>query len=161
MTSLSPNASEPTTTMTSPGIVAPLAADNWARREGAALKVQVQRPGHGVVVLHAEGELDSASEVRLAEPLRHRLTCTAGTVVLDLSGVTFLDTTGAVTLLEGAARAQSHDKQLLMISSPAVDRVLRLIDVNNRFTYANGLDDIMAGRPLDFPPGRSAKAGRP
>lgn len=94
---------------------------------------------------------------RLAEPLRQRLTCTAGTVVLDLSAVTFLNSHAAVTLLDGVARAHSNGKRLRIISSPAADRLLRLIGVDDRFTYARGLDDVLRGEPVGE---RNAVAGR-
>ena len=33
------------------------------------------------------------------------------------------------------------------ISSPAADRLLRLIGVDDRFTYTRGLDDVLRGEP--------------
>lgn len=145
MATLAPNAPGPTTTP--PEDAAPLDATSRTRQDGAGLKLRVQRPGEGIVVLHAEGELDSAGAARLAEPLRQRLTCTAGTVVLDLSAVSFLNSHAATVLLDGAARAHSNGKRLRIISSLAADRLLRLIGVDDRFTYTRGLDDVLRGEP--------------
>lgn len=118
---------------TGPG--APAAAPGFAVHE--------ERPGRGAVVLRAVGELDAASADRLTDPVRRRLASTADTLVLDLSAVSFLDTAGAVALLEAAARAKTRDARLRVISSSAVDRVLQLIDVADEFTYADGVGEVL------------------
>ncbi len=110
---------------------------------GWPLRVRVHRPVHDVVVLRARGDLDIAAEPRFTEVLRHRLTCTAPTVVLDLSAVSFLDTTGAVALLEAATRSGTSGKHLRVISSPAVDRLLGLLEVSDRFAYAGSVDEVV------------------
>ncbi len=109
----------------------------------AELTLRMHRPRRDVVVIHARGVLDMASEPRFAELLRPRLACTVGTVVLDLSEVSFLDTAGAVTMLEAATRARLNGKHLRVVSSSAVDRLLALIEVSDRFTYVSGFDDVL------------------
>lgn len=57
-------------------------------------------------------------------------------VVLDLSGVSVMTTAGAVAVLEAKVRAELHSVSLLLVTSPAVDRLLTgLIEVTDRFTY--------------------------
>lgn len=116
------------------------------------LRVRVSRPGSGVVVLHAGGSLDTAGERRFSEPLRQRMACTAPTVVLDLSAVTFLNTAGAEVMVDAAHRAEVTGKSLLLISSPAVDRLLGLLDLAERFTYASSTAAV-TGRSADEPLG--------
>ena len=109
------------------------------------LRMRVHWPARDVVVVQASGALDAASEPRFAEPLRHRL---AGAqeerVVLDLSGVTFLDTAVAVTMLDAATRARARGKHLRVVSSAPVDRLLRLIELADRFTFAVSVDRAVA-----------------
>lgn len=124
------------------------------------LRVRVCRPGAQLVVLRVTGALDAAGEPRLAEPLRHRLNCVATTVVLDMSAVTFLDTAGAVTLLEAACRAEATGKELVVISSPAVDRLLGLLGLTERFTYAASLAALRAEATDPEPPSREPGTDR-
>ncbi len=107
-------------------------------------RVGVRRPGNGVVVVHASGTLDTATEPRFAEPVRHRLSCTASRLVLDLSEVTFLDTAGAVCLLEAATRAAMREMTLVLVAGPPVHHVLELMGVTDRFCYAEDAEE--AGR---------------
>lgn len=116
------------------------------------LRLRVARPGSGVVVLHAGGSLDTAGERRFSEPLRQRMACTAPTVVLDLSAVTFLNTAGAEAMVDAAHRAEVTGKSLLLISSPAVDRLLGLLGLAERFTYASSTTAV-TGRSADEPLG--------
>ena len=116
------------------------------------LWVRVSRPGSGVVVLHAGGSLDTAGEQRFSEPLRHCMTCTAPIVVLDLSAVTFLNAGGAEALVDAAHRSEVTGKALLLISSPAVDRLLGLVGLADRFTYASSTAAV-TGRDVDEPLG--------
>lgn len=79
MTTLSPSTfafrSAPSAPETVPRS-APPAEARESRQGGRSLRVRVQRPGRGLVVLEAEGEVNAANEPRFAEPLRHRFTCT-------------------------------------------------------------------------------------
>lgn len=109
-----------------------------------ALRLWVHWPQCGVAVIQASGALDAGEEPRFAEVMRNRFNTVIGTVILDLSEVTFLDTTGAVTLLEAARRAQVRGVGLRLVSSPAVDRLLGLMDVVNRFRYAASTEQALA-----------------
>ncbi|MBA8826301.1 hypothetical protein FHX42_003677 [Saccharopolyspora lacisalsi] len=66
----------------------------------------------------------------------------AGSVGGELPG-----TTGAVALLEAATRHWIHGKHLRVISSPAVERLLGLIEVSDRFTYAGSVDEVVTATP--------------
>jgi anti-anti-sigma factor len=59
--------------------------------------------------VHLEGELDLATAAPLRESLRE---LDDGSVVIDLSGVTFTDSTGLATLLDERVRARRHGGSL-------------------------------------------------
>lgn len=107
-----------------------------AGSRSGALRVRVFRPGDGVVVVNVGGELDLAARHFLAEPVRQRLVGTAGMVVLDLSRVTFINSDGVCALLEASQLAKARHKELVLVSSPVVDRLLRLLGLTDRFSYA-------------------------
>lgn len=109
-----------------------------------SLDVQVRRPCEDVLVVQATGELDTAARRCLAEPVRQRLVGTASMVVVDLSGITFINSEGACVLLEACQHAELTGKDLVLISSPAVDRLLRLLAIADRFAYRRSSE---AARP--------------
>lgn len=75
------------------------------------------------VEIQASGELDLASADALAASLQ--AAADVGELLLDLSAITFLDSTGVLLLL----RAQQLPGQLQIIASDRVRRVLELAGV--------------------------------
>ncbi|MBA8826272.1 anti-sigma B factor antagonist [Saccharopolyspora lacisalsi] len=100
------------------------------------LWMQVHRPGHRVLVLEVRGAVDIAGEPRFAEVLRQRLDSFAAHLVLDMSGVTLLDAEGVMTLLDAVHYARIRAKRLVLVPSPAVNRVLEILGLTERFGYA-------------------------
>ncbi|GAA2354206.1 hypothetical protein GCM10009854_35360 [Saccharopolyspora halophila] len=95
------------------------------------------------MVVQATGALDADGERYLTEPMRQRLAGTARRVILDLSGVTFVNTAGVRVLLEAAYRAETKGKHLVLVSCPAVDRLLWLLGLAERFTYAPSAEEAV------------------
>jgi anti-sigma B factor antagonist len=89
----------------------------------------------GMVVLRLEGELDlvTADRVRdrLDEAARSR-----SDVLLDLSGVEFLDSTGLRLLVSADLRAKQEGWRLLLRRGPAhVHRVFEITLLEERLTF--------------------------
>jgi anti-anti-sigma factor len=78
-------------------------------------------------VLRLEGELDLAAEERAATALRNR-PLTANDLVIDLSGVTFMDSTG-IRVLETVAMGPEAIRVILRSPQPLVRRVLELVGI--------------------------------
>ncbi|MBB5158439.1 STAS domain-containing protein [Saccharopolyspora phatthalungensis] len=112
------------------------------RTPGAeALRLNITRPVAGVVVIEAAGVLDMDSATRFAEVVRANLSTDTRTAVLDLSALSFLSTHGVVALLEAAHRALMRETDLLLVTqNRIVDRLLGMLDVASRFTYAATVD---------------------
>lgn len=115
------------------------------------LRIRVRRPRPEAVVVEADGVLDATHEPQFGAVLRHRATCTASVVVLDLTRVSFLDIAGAVAMLEAATGAQVRDKRLHVITAAAVDRLLGLVKMADRFTYAASVAEALAATPKTRP----------
>jgi anti-sigma B factor antagonist len=97
------------------------------RREQPQLTVRFS-PERPVPVLHVSGELDIGSSAVLREHLLSLLTDEDVTdVTLDLSGVTFLDSSGLAVLLMAARRWDAGGHRLAVREPSAV--VLRIIDL--------------------------------
>ncbi|OKJ94995.1 hypothetical protein AMK26_30690 [Streptomyces sp. CB03234] len=90
-------------------------------------------PG-GDAVLTVSGELDIVTGEELRSRLRTALD-RSHTVLLDLSGVTFLDCSGLRVLLWARRQAAAEDVRLLLHApSPAVDKILRATRLETAFT---------------------------
>ncbi len=83
--------------------------------------------GDGSLVVRATGELDLATAPALQEKLSRA--CAIGTqgVVLDLSELEFIDSTGVRAILAALADAESRGCELSLVPGP--DRVQRVFDL--------------------------------
>jgi anti-sigma B factor antagonist len=98
---------------------------------GSPLDTAVSRPRSGVVLLWAAGEVDSITASRLDDGLTSAFDAAlgepAGTVVVDLSGVTFLASSGLAVLVRGARRAAERAQRLhVVVASRTVARPLQV-----------------------------------
>ncbi|MCC6830556.1 MAG: STAS domain-containing protein [Thermoleophilia bacterium] len=98
-----------------------------------------RRPNATVLRLTGELDLATAPEVLAAV---EAATCDGGPsrLVLDMSGVSFIDSTGVRTLLE-ANRVAGNDLSLLA-PSPAVTRVLELTELRGHLNEIADLDAV-------------------
>jgi anti-sigma B factor antagonist len=82
---------------------------------------------HGVSRVAASGELDLATSEQLEEALKRQEQEEPQTLVLDLRGLTFMDSTGLRVVLAADARARDRGGRLVIVrATEEVDRVFRL-----------------------------------
>jgi anti-anti-sigma factor len=96
----------------------------------------------GSVVIRLQGELDMATAPQFARLLNAALDIGASTLVLDLAGLSFLDSSGIHVLLSAHHRAGHECSFVVRSPTGAVLKVLRL----------TGLDQLMvieSGRSLN------------
>jgi anti-sigma B factor antagonist len=81
--------------------------------------------------LRVAGEIDLATAPQLAVALDAALTSNGQVVVLDLSDVEFIDTSGVRALLDGRRLATERGKELTVIAPPgsAARRLLELTEL--------------------------------
>jgi anti-sigma B factor antagonist len=78
-----------------------------------------------VAWVRADGELDVAAGVQLGQTLRAAQRSTR--VVLDLRGLTFIDVSGVLIVLDAARRARRAGGRLMVVRGPPqVDRLFTL-----------------------------------
>ena len=91
-----------------------------------AVEVEVRRRDGETVVVPA-GELDVARAPAVRDALAGALTGSAGPVVVDLSRVTFLDSTGLAALLNAARRLRRAGRDFAVVGARGPVRdVIRL-----------------------------------
>ena len=96
--------------------------------------VQVDRPGPGVVVLRATGDLDAYTAPGLRTELHEATGGEATLVVVDLTSITFIDSAGLGTLVGAHRRMRESGGRLRVVRPPAL--VARAFELT-------GLDDVL------------------
>jgi anti-sigma B factor antagonist len=94
--------------------------------------------GNDVAVLVAGGELDYSASPQLSERLAERIDGGSTRMVLDLSTVTFIDSTAIGALIANATRLNELGTGTLAVVCPEENRrVLRIFEIA-------GLDSVIA-----------------
>ena len=103
------------------------------RQTRPALEVTLRDEGGGVVLLDVRGELDLLTADELRQGL-HDALAQAHRVIVDLRGVTFIDSTGVVVLVR-AQRALGPEQTLSVHCAKAgpVDRLFARINAGEIF----------------------------
>ena len=86
----------------------------------------VQFSGPGYRGCRLAGEIDFTSTGPLQATLNAMILPGGGTVVVDLGGVDFIDSSGLGALVQADRMANERDTRLILVPSPAVRRLLRV-----------------------------------
>jgi anti-sigma B factor antagonist len=105
------------------------------------LTVTVTAPGDGVAVLHAAGEIDLLTATALGERLREHQVPGNRMLVLDLTEVDFLGSSG---LAEIVSAAQGSPRLVLVATSRAVLRPLEATGLLTMLTVYDTVDEAVA-----------------
>ena len=81
--------------------------------------------GAAVIALH--GELDLAGAITLEHELEQLEESPEHTIVLDLRGVEFMDSSGLRVIAVAAQRAESRGHRLALV--PGTEQVMRVFDI--------------------------------
>jgi anti-sigma B factor antagonist len=108
------------------------------------LGIQTEQRGDGVVVVVVHGEVDIRTAPDLRDCLAEVLDGGARRVVLDLSGVDFLDST-ALSVMVGAHKRLSKkgDPLTVVAATEPVQRVLSVTGLSRVFEVHGSRDDAM------------------
>ena len=111
-----------------------------------------QRTVDGAVVLAVRGELDLANKRAMHAALEDALADAGRAVIVDLSDVRFMDSTGLALMLN-AARRLTRRQLGFAVACPADGPVRRAFDVaglEDCFKIATGVNDALAGAQPAF-----------
>lgn len=103
------------------------------------LPLHVTRPEPDSVVLHVEGEVDTLTAPLFDSAVKMQLDAAPPYLVLDLTGVSFLGSSGLAVLIRAAADSAERDIRLALVTeSRAVLRPLEVTGTAEGFTiYAS------------------------
>jgi anti-sigma B factor antagonist len=93
----------------------------------------------GVVhTISLAGELDLATATALQDELTRVEAGDASSIILDLSGLAFIDSTGIRLLLGAAIRSRADSQRLTLLrGGPAVQRALQITAVEDQLPFAD------------------------
>jgi len=124
--------------------------------------VSIQRCEHdgGTVVLAIEGELDLASAPSLKWAMADEVRAGVHQLVLDLSGVTFMDST-AIGVIVGIKRSLSEGERLALVNlSPDVKKTFEITGLESSFRIFGSVDAALeSGADVEAPPEGRASSG--
>ena len=101
-----------------------------------SLELTVERPAIGVCVVTVRGELDMLTASALAASLEQQLSTNPNHLVVDLQGVSFLDSKGLHCLLQARETTHTTNTQLHLagLVTRAVARPLQVSQLLDLFT---------------------------
>jgi anti-sigma B factor antagonist len=103
-----------------------------------ARDMTIEPTDHGWTIA---GEVDASTAVRLAEAFEQRPAGAGDAVVLDVGGVTFLDSSGLRVLLDLKQRLGDDGEVTLRGASRSVQRLLELTGLTPTFAMVDSVSD--------------------
>lgn len=123
---------------------------------GLPLDTQVSRPRPGSVLLEVDGEVDTLTADALQAGLDEAVDAArveGSGVVVDLTGVTFLASSGLAVLIGGARRVTGYGGRLrLVAASRSVTRPLQVTGADALFETYDDVASALAAAALDTAP---------
>ncbi|MEC9424097.1 MAG: STAS domain-containing protein [Actinomycetota bacterium] len=112
------------------------------------MRLDVHRsPRDDCVVFVLVGELDRAGAPRLRQAVVAEAAAGERHVVLDLTAVDFIDSTGLGVVVGALRRLRTHDGELSVVCpEPRLRRVFEMCDLDRVFTLYGSVDDVAPER---------------
>jgi len=100
---------------------------------------------NGFGVIHINGEIDFHCSPELRAQILEALD-TTGDLVLDMGGVSYIDSSGIASLVEGLQHAKTVSKQFLLADiQDAAMQVLKLTRLDGVFSIHDSVEAATAG----------------
>jgi anti-sigma B factor antagonist len=98
------------------------------------------------VRLALTGELDIAGAARVEQELERIEHEAPATIVLDLSGLAFMDSTGLRVIVAADSRAREQSRRLVIVrGTDTVQRIIEMTRLNERLEIVDDLAAVEAG----------------
>ena len=98
---------------------------------------------NGLVHVALAGELDLSTVAKVQEELRRVEANAPATLVVDLSKLTFLDSTGLRCIVTADERARAEGRRIVIVRGPdAVQRVFTITKLDDRLEMVDDVSSI-------------------
>jgi len=95
-------------------------------------------------IFRLTGQLDAFSEPTFRKVVSDRLTGGSSRVVLDLSKIDFLDSSGLGALVQLAKQAKGQEGSLQIVTNPRVTQTVKLVRLEKFLPLHNSLEEAIA-----------------
>ena len=110
------------------------------------LDTEISRPRPGTAVLRVRGEIDTLTAHAFAAAAKELVTSLDERLVVDMTGVTFLASSGLAVLIQTAHRAEDRGIRLRLVAATrAVLRPLEVTATDRLFELCEDLDAATTG----------------
>jgi len=104
-----------------------------------------QRAGSTPPLVTVRGEIDVATAPQLRECLHNVIAQGEGSIVLDLLGVTFLDSTALGVLVGALKRCRESGGELyVVVADPRIVKIFEITGLTSVFTIVDSLESVGA-----------------
>ena len=104
------------------------------------------RTENGAVVIGFEGEIDLECSAEVRDLLLHSLT-QGSDVLVDMSGVALIDSSGVASLLEAFQNARKKGKSFTLAGvGNSVMRVFKLARLETVFIFSKSVESVLGSR---------------
>jgi anti-sigma B factor antagonist len=102
--------------------------------------------GPGRTVVEVSGEIDVYTAPKLREALLSLVDSGTYRLIVDMSGVEFLDSTGLGVLVGGLKRVRAHDGSIdLVVTQGRILRIFKITGLSKVFNIYDSVDEALAG----------------
>lgn len=102
----------------------------------------------GILVIHADGELDVYTAPRLKEAIDLGMAQGHAQMVVDLTKVVFIDSTALGMLVGSLRRARAEEGDLrLAMDDPHLEKMFRITGFDTMFSVYRSVDDAVRVEP--------------
>jgi len=99
----------------------------------------------GATVLEVQGDVDLAKSPDLREAIRAALDTGPSKLVVDLGGVSYMDSSGVATLVEALKRSKNSGASMVLCSlAPPVMSIFEIARLDQVFVVADSVDEAIA-----------------
>jgi anti-sigma B factor antagonist len=107
--------------------------------------VEIEQTEQGIALVRLSGRLDAAAAPHVLARLKDAVAEGRSRLAVDLSEVSFIDSTGLGTLVSGLKAARRAECDLRLIApSPQAQRLLRLTTLDRVFVISDTLETAWA-----------------
>jgi anti-sigma B factor antagonist len=102
------------------------------------------RRADGAVIIEARGEVTVFTSPVLRQAMRQGASERPGKLIVDLSGTTYIDSSGVATLVEGLKLVQQHDGELILAGmNERVRGVFEIARLDAVFELADSVEEAL------------------
>lgn len=100
------------------------------------MKIEVKKDAGGVALIYVEGEVDMHTSPNIRDTLLPYFKREMQGIVIDLSGVTYMDSSGIATMIEGLQWSKREGRRFVLAGlTPMVMDVFVLTNLKDVFEF--------------------------